>query len=89
MVSFSKIATFAGLVGLSIAGHDGRPSHTHSHSSATVDGADSARGKAFEADRADQTHAFKHVNSKRDDLGMYECKGKNWKGPCTWTKADG
>lgn len=84
MVLFSKLANFAGPIGLGIAGH-GRPAHTHEHPSASVEGA----GKAFEADMPDPTHAFKHVNSKRGDLGVRECKGKNWKGPCKWTKADG
>lgn len=87
MVSFSKLATFAGVLGLSIAGHDGRLSH--GHPSATVDRSESPVSKPFEADEADPTHAFSHVNFKRGDLGVYECKGRNWKGPCTWTKADG
>lgn len=87
MVSFSKFAAFAGVIGLSIAGNDGHSSHGHSW--AAVDKVDSAGGKPSEAGKTDPTHASAHVNFKRGDLGVYECKGRNFKGPCTWTKADG
>jgi hypothetical protein len=80
MVSFNLIAAFAGLVILSIAVHSGRLSNIHPSTAAEP---------TESVPKVDPTHAFKHVNSKRGDLGVYECKGRNWVGPCTWAKADG
>lgn len=80
MVSFNILAAFAGIISLSIAGHDDRLSQSHPSAPAEATGSVAKPGPA---------HAFKHVNAKRSDLGVYECNSHNWGGPCTWTKADG
>ena len=77
MVSFSIIAAFTSLVSLSIAGH----SHNN-RPSPVAEGPEPAKADPM-------AHEFAHANAKRGALGVYECKGKNWEGPCTWTEADG
>lgn len=69
-------ASFAGLVGLTVAAHGhGRPEAAPAVPEEWV----------HHPQHANNTHS----QEKRGALGMNECSRKNWYGPCTWTKADG